>query len=156
MFDAETVTFLESGCSLIVGLVGPSGEPVAGRGWGLTVLDASSGRLRLLVDADDDVATGLLVDRGRIAVTATSVRTMRSMQMKGRLVTVAAATDDDLARAATYRDAFFGDIVETEGTPRKLIERITPAAFAVSMIDVDEVFDQTPGPRAGTSMETTA
>lgn len=156
MFDAETVTFLESGCSLILGLVGATGEPVAGRGWGLTVLDASAGRLRLLVDADDDVATGLLVDSGRIAVTATDVRTMRSMQMKGRVVTAEVADDADLARAATYRDAFFGAIVETEGTPRTLVERITPAAFAVRVIDVDEVFDQTPGPRAGTSLEATA
>ena len=39
MFDPETRAFLESGCGLLVGTVGADGEPHAGRGWGMDVLE---------------------------------------------------------------------------------------------------------------------
>src|SRR6187549_661846 len=85
VFDPDTRAFLESGCALIVGTGGPDGAPHAGRGWGLELLDGlSSGRLRLLLDAEDERSIAHIADGGPIAVTATNVVVLRSMQMKGR------------------------------------------------------------------------
>src|SRR5688572_10016749 len=53
VFSDEMTAFLQSGCSLIVGTVGPDGEPHAGRAWGLDVLDPR-GRVQLLLDAADE------------------------------------------------------------------------------------------------------
>ena len=68
MFDAEQTTFLESGCSLILGTVLPDGEPHAGRGWGLTVLPVA-GQVRLLLDAEDSATVARAAAGGAIAIT---------------------------------------------------------------------------------------
>jgi len=153
MFAPETTAFVEAGPALIVGTVGTDGAPHATRGWGLTVLDRGIGELRLLLDADDDQARANLVETGAIAITATDVPTLRSMQMKGTCTEVAPATDLDMERSARYRDAFFTDIEAIERTPRELPERLAPTALSACTVRVGELFDQTPGPAAGTPMQ---
>lgn len=149
VFDPETVAFLESGCALIVGLVGGEGAPHATRGWGLTVLDRHDGRVRLLVDAADARARACIADTGAVAITAAHVPTLRSLQLKGRSAAVEPATGADRARARAYCDAFFTDIEGTDGTPRSLPERLVPRDFVAVAVAVAECFDQTPGPGAG-------
>jgi hypothetical protein len=150
VFDGDTKGFLESGCALIFGTVGTDGEPHVNRGWGFTV--AANNRHRLLVAADDTVARANLDENGRIAITATSVRTLHSMQLKGRVVAFEDATADDHARAARYCDAFADDIFEIDGTPRKYVQRVVPHSYVALTVEIDECFDQTPGPKAGTPM----
>ena len=41
---------------------------------------------------------------------------------------------------------------ETDGSPRELIESMVPARFVAVTFDVEEVYDQTPGPQAGSSL----
>jgi hypothetical protein len=151
----ETVAFLHSGCALIVATVGADGAARASRGWGLTVLsghDDAASRFRLILDADDTEATDNIAGGGRIAVTATSVRTLRSMQMKGHVDLVEAATSEDEARAAQFCDDFFGDITAVDGIERRQLERMVPAGYVSCECIVEEVFDQTPGPAAGASL----
>jgi hypothetical protein len=143
------VAFLQSGCSTLVGTVGPEGDPHAGRAWGIDVVDAESVRLRVLIDADDEVTVRHLSDRGAVALTAANVPTLRSVQLKGRSLGVEAAGDDDGARARRFCDNFFADVEEADGTERSLLERLVPDAYVVCFVQVDEVFDQTPGPGAG-------
>jgi hypothetical protein len=152
VFEPEMVTFLQSGCSALVGTVGPAGDPHAGRAWGIDVVDAEAGRLRLLIDADDELTVRHLADLGAVAVTAANVPTLRSVQLKGRSLGVEAATDADRRRARRYCDEFFTDIEQTDGTERSLPERLVPASYAVCEMQVDDVFDQTPGPGAGAPM----
>lgn len=147
--DPDLVPFLESGCALVLGSVGPDGRPFASRGWGLDVLDADAGRIRVLVVADERPAAGTV-----LAVTGTSVVTLRSMQMKGAVVEIEPTiTDADLDRSARYRDEFLGDIVGSDGTPIELLSRMLPVGpLAAVQVVVDELFDQTPGPGAGASI----
>jgi hypothetical protein len=148
VFDRTTIEFLEGGCALIVGTVLPDGEPHARRGWGLTVLSAetANGRLLLATEVTDpaDLATG-----SAIAITAADVATLRSVQLKGRVLGTEAATDADRDRAGRFVDAFFNDIVETDGTPRAILDRLVPAEYSACLVQFDELYDQTPGPRAG-------
>ena len=134
--------FLHGGCSLIVGTVKDDGQPVVSRGWGLTVVDTDPLSLRLLVHED-------LVRPGAIAVTACDVRTLRSMQLKGRVVAIEPLTDTDHAKRRQYTDEFFSDIAAADAFPRELLDRLVPDVYLACTIGVDEMFDQTPGPRAG-------
>lgn len=154
MLEESTVALLESGSAQIVGLTLPDGAPFATRGWGATVgRDGAS--LRFMVEAD---AVGAAADRGTpplgatVALTACSVRTLRSVQLKGPIVALEPATDDDLAVADRYIAAFFADVEETDGTPRALLEQMLPGGLTACVMEIRDVFDQTPGPSAGAPM----
>ncbi|MGZ4693887.1 MAG: pyridoxamine 5'-phosphate oxidase family protein [Acidimicrobiales bacterium] len=149
MFEPEMITLLQSGCAAIVGTVGPDGYPHAGRAWGLDVVDAGRGTLRMLIDADDELTVDHLSGDGAVAITAANVPTLRSVQVKGRSLGVEPATAADDARAQRFCDEFFTDIVETDGTERILVERLVPLRYLVCHVQVEEIFDQTPGPSAG-------
>jgi hypothetical protein len=148
VFDEERKVFLEGGCALILGTVLTDGEPHAGRGWGLTVLPDHQ-HVRLLLDAEDLAMVDRAAEGGTIAITGASVRTLQAVQLKGRVVSVEAASGDDVARAGRYCDAFYGDIVDTDGSDRTVVERMTPAGYMVCTVAVEQLFDQTPGPGAG-------
>lgn len=155
VFDDETTTFLESGCSLIVGTVAVDGEPHAGRGWGLDVASAGDEpQVRLLLDVDDARTVEHAAAGGAIAITATSVRTLRSVQLKGRTLALEVATPDDAERAQRYIDQFFTDIRETDGTDAAVTSRLVPIGYVACAVEVHERFDQTPGPGAGARIET--
>jgi hypothetical protein len=148
----DFVGLLPGGCALIVATVGPDGAPLATRGWGLLVLSPTDGgalRIRLVVDADDAPALDQLAPARRVAVTGADVRTLRSAQVKGRIVEAEPATADDEQLAATYCDDFFDAVVQTDGADRRLLERLVPSRYGAWVVVVDEVFDQTPGPEAG-------
>jgi hypothetical protein len=152
-FDPETVALLESGCSMSVATVGPDGAPHASRGFGLTVLPDGI-HARLLLDAADRTNLTNLAGGGPVAVTGVSVRTLRAVQLKGTADEPILTSDaGDLARAARHLDCFFTAASSVEGTPVALLERLRPTAFAVCTIKVAEVFDQTPGPGAGSRVQ---
>src|SRR5687768_13699956 len=157
VIDPETTAFLESGCGLLVGTVSADGAPHAGRGWGIDVLrDAEGLRLRLLLDVDDERTIEHVADGGAIAVTATNVHTLRSLQLKGRAGRPEVATPEDHDRAQRYMDDFFGDIVATDGSSEELLARFVPRGYVACTVDVHERFDQTPGPGAGVRVEGSA
>ena len=154
MLDDETRAFLEGGCALLVGTVADDGAPHAGRGWGMAVLEAGPpARCRLLLDADDERTLAHVAGGGRIAVTATSVLTLRSMQLKGRSVGPEVATPEDEVRAARYVEEFFGHVHEVDGVAWDVFEAILPSGHVACVFEADERFDQTPGPGAGARVE---
>ena len=149
MFDEATTAFLLSGCSLIVGGLTPEGEPFAARGWGVRVAGDDE-PIRVLVGAADLERLGAAGGMARrVAVTGADVPTLRSVQLKGDLEAVDAVDAADLAQHRSFCDQFFGDVFRTDGTARHLMERLVPADLVVLVVRVTELFDQTPGPRAG-------
>ena len=152
MLDPEAVTFVEGGCALVVGTVGPTGEPHAARGWGVTVLSADPAVVHLVIDAVDPVTTGNLAANAQIAITGADVATLRSLQMKGTAEVLPRGTIDERARAERFSDAFFSDITAVDGTPRELLEQLVPHDFLACLVRVSELYDQTPGPGAGTPL----
>lgn len=161
MLEPEDVAFLHSGCALIVGLVDDDGLPCAGRGWGLRVVSMTTDEtarpgvpLRLLLDASDQRLLDLVRPGASVAVTATSVETLRSLQLKGEVVDRVAVRQGDADCSSRYCDDFFGDIVATDHTDRELLERWRPRQVVPYELVAHEVFDQTPGPAAGSRVET--
>lgn len=149
MIDHEVAEFLHSGCALIVGMVAPDGRPHGSRGFGLTVVDPVGGRVRVLIDADDARTVELLQPGAAVAVTAAAVPTLRSFQLKGRVVSVEPLTDADRAKQRQYTDDFVRDIHETDGDPLEILLRWTDRRAMACTVDIDATFDQTPGPSAG-------
>lgn len=150
VFEPEQIAFLETGCALIVGSVEPDGAPLASRGWGLDVLGPDD--VLLVLDADETRVVDHVAAGGRLAVTAADVRTLRSIQLKGRATSLRPASKDLAARAERYVEQFFTDVVETDGTDPAVLERLVPSRYVACSVTVEELFDQTPGPAAGSPL----
>lgn len=142
---------IEAGCGLTIGTADADGEPRATRGWAVQVVDPDRRRVRVLMGADDPVSVANL-DNGRIALTGANVRTLRSVQFKGRVVATESPTSADLELVGTTSAAFFSAIHEVDGNPLELIKRLLAADFIAVEFDVEEMYDQSPGPAAGTAV----
>ena len=152
VIDQGLAAFLERGGAMVIGTVSADGSPHAQRGWGCSVVGPD--RVRVLLDASDDDLRDHVADHGPIAITSADVRTLRSVQLKGRVLAVEPAGPDDLQRCEAHNDELFTDIQETDFYPRELTERMVPPGYVVAVVEVEEVFDQTPGPGAGARVGT--
>lgn len=150
-FGSGLMTMIETGAGLVVGTVGADGEPRATRAWGLTVVDPDARRVRLVMSADDPVTVENLAG-GVISVTGADVRTFRSVQVKGTIVAVEPPTADDVTLARDQSDRFLTAIEETDGDPAELMRRILPHEMIAVELVVAEMYDQSPGPGAGTAL----
>lgn len=151
MLDDDTVTFFEGPTSLIIGFPLADGEPFAGHAWGLRVEPGTPTAVRLVLAERDacrrDDAVGLPV-----AVTAADVPTLGARQLKGFVRASGAPTPDELELAAQHRDAFFAEVQRTDGEPLELLHRLYPTSMWTWVIEVHELYDQTPGPGAGCAL----
>ncbi|MCO8126214.1 pyridoxamine 5'-phosphate oxidase family protein [Acidimicrobiia bacterium EGI L10123] len=152
MIDEALRAFLERGCATIVGTASADGVPHAQRGWGCSVVGPTT--VRLLLDASDAELRTHLDAGGPIAVTSADVRTLRSVQLKGRVTEVENVPGPaDLERCHVHNEELFRDIEETDFFPRLLTERMVPPGYLVAVVEVEELYDQTPGPGAGAQVE---
>lgn len=142
---------LEGASALIAAGVGPAGAPVATRAWG-AVVQEDGAALRVYLEADDAAALDLLTPGTAIAVTGADVKELSSAQAKGRVRVVEDLTALDVAIRERSTELFVQAVQETDGSPREFIESMVPDRFVALTFDVDEVYDQTPGPQAGSSM----
>jgi len=142
---------LESGTAHVAGLLRADGRPFVTRAWGMAV-DVDTGAGRVVLSAAEVAVLGYANDdlAGMpIALTATDVRTLRSIQLKGPVVGLDPVDEADRARVAAYCDDFFTAVAETDGIPPVLMARTIPDALVACRFVVTEAFDQTPGPGAG-------
>ena len=156
MIDEAMAAFLSSGCSFIVGALTPDGEPFATRGWGARVIDEGR-RLRLSVATGDlcrlALGAGDAAASRAIAVTGADVLTLRSVQLKGEVEGVDSTDPRDLDEHRSFCDQFFAAVERSDGTDRRLMERLVPSDLTIVVVRVTQLFDQTPGPRAGRRLE---
>lgn len=149
MFGSELTSMIEDGAGLVVGTVDQGGEPRAARAWSVSVVDHDERRVRIVVGADDPVTVANLEAGAPVALNGADVRTFRSVQLKGRVDSVAAATAEDLHLAGVQSDQFLLSVHETDGNPIEQLRRILPLEVIAIEVIVDEMYDQTPGPDAG-------
>jgi hypothetical protein len=140
--------------AFIVGAAGPDGAPYAGRAWGLAQPEPDRPVLRVILDADDVPFLVGRPDRNVLALTVTHVRTLESVQFKGLATPGGPITEDDLQLVEAYCQAYFDAVMEVDELPRALMERLVPHAFAAVLLEVHDIFDQTPGPAAGGAVRT--
>jgi hypothetical protein len=147
----DAARLFAEGSALVVGAVDPDGTPFATRGWGTVLLDDGAA-FRVYLDADDAQVVPRLTPGARVAVTGGDVKTLASAQVKGRVRVVDELTALDVATRERATELFIQDVHETDHTPRDLLDEMVPARFVACTLDVEELYDQTPGPQAGATL----
>lgn len=154
MIGRELQEFLEAGVSVLVGTRDRRQVPEAARGFGLRV--AAEGReLAVFVpDAWSARTIANLRDNGRIAVAAARPEDHKQVQIKGAAVEIRAAREDERAALERYRELLAHDFGEI-GYPPRVLHRLNAWPAHVVLLRVEALFEQTPGPRAGTPLAET-
>ena len=142
---------LSEGVSVLIGTVDADGYPACCRGVALTS-DDDFGTITVYfpVETGQETVANVATTR-RIAVAFSEPISHQSVQFKGTMRAVRVAREDE-ALLVRERVERFAAVLETIGSSRTLARRITHwPAFALE-IQVEQIFDQTPGPRAGEAL----
>jgi len=128
-------------------------EPHVSRAWGVDLDEGGSRVTLILLDAQTHSLRRVLGETRRIAVNATNPVTLESLQFKGEVLEI--AEPDAAARAEVDRRvAQFAEALVSIGfDPAKMIGLSHPGPARRVVVAVRDVFEQTPGPRAGKRLE---
>lgn len=134
--------------SIFVGTVGPDGQPAGCRGIAVTSPDQlKTVTVYVPMATSRDVLANVAATK-KLAIVGTYPPDHSAMQLKGTTTAVRLATDDE-AEFLNYRLEKFVEVLHAIGIPRRLSRAVNHwPAFAIDM-KVEEIFDQTPGPKAG-------
>lgn len=153
--DAALKAFIESGVSVVVGTRDEGLVPEIVRAWGPHV-NRDRRSIRICVPEATSVRTRTnVVGNGRIAVAFSLPSNYETVQLKGRHLRTTQPTVDDLLRVDRHRESFAG-VNESIGVPRARVEAFWRRELAGSPLFVTihfvvhAIFNQTPGPAAGT------
>jgi hypothetical protein len=152
VLPAKGASFLESGLTLVVGTRGADLRPDCAFAIGLRV---HPGRRRITVFLPERPAARTIENlraNGAVAVTASRPIDLETLQLKGRAVQIAAAPDGDHPFVLAYRDAL-AEQLEAVGHPKSVTRRLVAWPCVAVEIEIEAVFEQTPGPRAGAVLE---
>ena len=153
----ELKTYLESGPSVVVGTRDMALVPEIARAWGVRV--AEDGRSVDLCIPMATIGKTLenLASNGQLAVSFAVPISLYSVQMKGTGIDAGEADADDIAAVEHHREAF-ASLNERIGMPRNVIERFWRRELETSSLFVklhfvpEQIFNQTPGPSAGSEI----
>lgn len=149
--------FAGTGVVVVVGTRNADSVGEISRGWGVRVVPGGHALEVCVFAATNPQAVDNVTANRHVAVTLTSPSTYRSVQVKGRAVLVAEGSQDDVQRVDAHLRAFLDELA-TVGLSIPLMRRILDAEREVSpalitiRLEIDEIFDQTPGPAAGTRL----
>ena len=140
---------LEPGTSIVVGTVDPSGWPSCCRGVALVVHPDRDGVTVYLPVATAAETIANIASNGRVAVVSSQPVSHSTVQLKGRARRVRVAVEEEAGVVEAHFERLT-DVLGSVGLPRG-VSRTTSRwpAFAVE-VAVEAIFEQTPGPRAGT------
>jgi hypothetical protein len=148
---SELCAFLESGLTLVAATRDRELAPHCAFAVGLRVHpDRHHVTLLLPSRAGAEVIENLR-SNGEVAITASRPIDYRTVQLKGRVVEVAVAPEVDREFVLRYRDAFSDHLAQV-GMLRSLTQRLTVWPCVAALVAVRGVFEQTPGPRAGSPL----
>jgi hypothetical protein len=151
--DPAVLELLTSGSSSgVVGLCTAEGEPWATRCWGVSLIDEEPLRLRLLLPAGSLSRAGHRAGDGTrfaLALTTANVSTLHAVQAKGTAHSLQETSAEDRVRFDAYKAMFFDAINRTDGYEPEALARWAPRDLCAAILDVEALFDQTPGPGAG-------
>lgn len=154
---AELKDFLESGVSVVVGTRDSACVPEAVRAWGPRVgRDGRSVSLCFALATSGRTLNNIR-DNGRVAVTFAQPTNYKTIQLKGRFLGTARPNGQDLVAVERHRESFTASGTRI-GVDRRFMEGLWQKELVESAVmlklrfAVEQVFDQTPGPDAGTQI----
>lgn len=148
MLTRDVIDFLEAGPVLQLASRDGSLLPESVRAVGYRI-DPGRRTLRVFVPHATAARTvENLRAHPRAAIAASHPPDHRSLQLKGHVVAITEADEDDRAAALKYLGAAM-PLLEGFGIPRSILRRVAWwPAWAIE-VAVTDLFDQTPGPGAG-------
>ncbi|MCU1457438.1 MAG: hypothetical protein JWL73_1530 [Actinomycetia bacterium] len=154
MDAGELDAFLHSPVAMLGASVGPGLVPEAFRVWGARMEEPR--RLRVLIPSDGGATLENLRTHNRIAVTVTDITTFTSVQVKGRVVGgIDPLGPAEIELMLEYDQRFAAALVQV-GFPPNWERCLRPGALLSVALEVEELFDQSPGARAGHAMPATS
>lgn len=152
MIPAELFDFLHSGLSALIGTCDPSLRPACCRAVGVVIHEGGTTMTVFVPDATAERTIANLRHSGHLALTMCRPENHRSVQLKGRVTSLRMALPTERATVERYIDAF-ADSVDAVGMPRSRAHQLSSwPAWAIELT-VEQLFTQTPGPRAGMPLE---
>lgn len=150
LLDDEVGRFLRSPVAAWLAAADHLGVADCARIAGLAAVDGR--RLRVLIAAESRAARANAVVGARAAVLVTHLTSYRSLQWKGHVVAAGQdRTPGDPALLHAHVEAFWG-VSAAVGTNPDLVRRTFPTEVVPIVIEVDALYDQTPGPGAGRAL----
>ena len=92
-----------------------------------------------------------LHENPRISITLSEIATHRTLQLKGAVLAIRAAPEEDQAFVTNYRELFAADLAWAGQTTANTLALTVWPAHAVD-VEIAVVYTQTPGPVAGLQM----
>ncbi len=146
--DESVFRQLSPGRSLLVGTADASGWPACCRAVALRVHPDRQGLTLYLPVATGAEAVANIASTRRVAIVASDPVSHESLQLKGRTQAVRVAEEEEAGLVEEYFERLT-DVLDAVGLPRAVSRTLTRwPAFAIE-VSVEAVFEQTPGPRAG-------
>lgn len=149
--SASLAAFLESGISVQVGTADAAGQPEGMRALGARAEPCCTEVTVFVPDATSARTLANLRENPRIAVCFSRPRDHRSVQIKGRVTAVAPAAAVDRQRIERYRHGLAEELAWL-GLPERLTLRVTWWPCHAIRLEVESIYDQTPGPGAGAKL----
>jgi hypothetical protein len=148
----ELVELIEGGVSIQVGTRDATLRPECLRAMGVSV---GADRSLITVYAPVELAARTLAnleDNGRVAVTFAQVSTHRTLQVKGRVLSVRRARKNERGLQERYVAAF-AEALHLTGFSRRIVRRMRHWPSLALEVEIEDLFVQTPGPQAGKRIE---
>ncbi|MGH9681231.1 MAG: hypothetical protein ACRD4Y_14895 [Candidatus Acidiferrales bacterium] len=154
---AELKAFLESGVSVVVGTRDAGLIPEVTRAWGLLVSKDRKSVSLCAPLATSAKTLNNLAANGQMTICCSLPTSYKTVQLKGQWIERADPSRADLAAVKRHREAF-GRLNESIGISRQRTETFwrreleTSSALVKLCFAPDQIFDQTPGPDAGSRL----
>lgn len=126
-------------------------RPQITRAWGAGVAADGSALTICVTAAEGSRTLANLRANGAIALTFSSPTTYRTVQAKGVVTDLRQPSESDLARRDEHLEDFL-DQGEQVGIEQRLARRLARGEAVAVTVAVRELYEQTPGPGAGTRL----
>ena len=147
----EVAELLSRGVATIVASRDEELRPEIARGWGIN-LDTYRAEATLCIEAaKGSTMRSNLEGNGAIAVTCSLPTSYRTVQLKGEAFELRAPTPEQLVDVERHAEAFAHE-AEQVGLPTGAGRRLVDPELTAVTFSVRELYDQTPGPSAGSPL----
>ena len=153
----ELKPFLESGVSIVVGSRDADLFPEITRAWGLSVSKDRKSITLCVPLATSHKTLDNLAGNGQMTVCCSLPTSYKTVQLKGQCIATADPSRMDLAAVERHREAF-GRLNKRIGFPHQRSETFWKRELETSPVLIklrfvpEQIFDQTPGPDAGSPL----
>lgn len=139
---------MESGVSLLVGTRDAALRPASARAFGVEISAPTGTATVFVAAAGTQVTLANLRDNGQLALTFSRPIDHRSLQVKGRVLSITEADERQRRLQDRYFSRFAEGLIFT-GLRQNLLRRIRYFPSYAVRFRIESMFDQTPGPGAG-------